>query len=404
MKRLGKRKVGFISLLVASALSAVSVNIHHDWNLITTAGVDNVSSDCILNQVDGSALIWTFENGHWKAASNDQYMKNLISSSNFHYVTNISKEQGFWLLNPGGDKPINMECNENGGGDNNATNHNNPKIPQFTYGSDVTVTTSDILTVGNQFVEPDNDGYGIFEVQSETEIYMTWYEVDGNETKVEDNMTINVATQSDNNMTYTLSGGESPGEQGYVIFNGAREVTQIGDTNVTGVTEYNLTRVVTQEGTPVWKESDWQPTRWVDGHEENITDIVTFKNIHIKPDEVRWHGWADHKWAFAEESNTSVTSGNLVRVEWDGHSYQENCDGHDCKIYTRTTDIVGTWTLEDGVLSADTATRHIAWKFVDGKLYRQENDKAGAVENMKWYGTTGDINSLIQIYKNEMEH
>ena len=105
-----KTKIGLMGLIVTSILSATSVTIHHGWNLISTAGVDNVDSNCLLNQINGTASLWTFENGQWKANSNNENTKHLISSANFPFVTTISKEQGFWVYNPNQDMQLDMNC------------------------------------------------------------------------------------------------------------------------------------------------------------------------------------------------------------------------------------------------------------------------------------------------------
>ena len=108
MKTNNKVKIGLISVLVASMLSGVSIEVHKGWNLLATAGVDDVNSSDILKQMKASSILWTFENGEWKVNTNDSYLKEKIDSSPFHEAEKIKNDQGFWLMSIEEDKRIEL--------------------------------------------------------------------------------------------------------------------------------------------------------------------------------------------------------------------------------------------------------------------------------------------------------
>ena len=99
-----------ISTILISNLSAVSVTIYNGWNLISTAGVDNVQSSCLLKEIQGKSSLWTFENGKWKGNSNDQKTQEAIKNAGFGIVSTITKEQGFWVYNPNDNIKLEMNC------------------------------------------------------------------------------------------------------------------------------------------------------------------------------------------------------------------------------------------------------------------------------------------------------
>ena len=105
MKTKIKIKISFLSVLIASMLSGGSIEVEKGWNLLGTAGVDNVDSSEILKYMKHSSLLWTYENGKWKVNTNDSSIKEVILSLKFPIATNLSKEHGFWLLSKE-DNPI----------------------------------------------------------------------------------------------------------------------------------------------------------------------------------------------------------------------------------------------------------------------------------------------------------
>lgn len=132
MKTKSKIKIGFLSVLIASMLSGVSIEVHRGWNLLSTAGVDNVNTKDILKQMKATSILWTYEKDEWRVNTNDSYLKKIIESYNIPFVDHLNSDQGFWLMSIEEDKRIELWSDINNSDDNTSDINNTDIIDQIT--------------------------------------------------------------------------------------------------------------------------------------------------------------------------------------------------------------------------------------------------------------------------------
>ena len=359
-------------LTLAGLVNATTINVESGWNLISTAGTSNVSTSCILNQLPEGSIIWSFDNysKKWLAKSNSDIINSAISNHLLQFVENVNSTQGFWLNNAGGVVAIDMNC---------------ANIPMFTFGTNLSYTAYEIFNADNIFFDvSEGDGYDKIIVNSQTNITDKRYEFNGTDFILQDTMDINITINSDNNFSYSITGGE----RGDIIINEIKEIVAVDDVNVSGLKYISVTSYITQEGEGFWDLEGWQPTYYDDSQNKNvqITDIVTFKNQFIDPNGGYWNGEPDNNvWMFAESNDTTVTSGNVVRAQFNG--YWENCtpsNEYDCKKFIRTNEVIGQWSLQNDILTVNLSDETIEWKFNNGQLFRKEIEKIGSKHDWFW--------------------
>lgn len=359
-------------LTLVGLVNASTINVESGWNLISTAGTSNVSTSCILNQLPEGSIIWSFDNysKKWLAKSNSDIINSAISNHLLQFVENVNSTQGFWLNNAGGVVAIDMNC---------------ANIPMFTFGTNLSYTAYEIFNADNIFFDvSEGDGYDKIIVNSQTNITDKRYEFNGTDFILQDTMDINITINSDNNFSYSITGGE----RGDIIINEIKEIVAVDDVNVSGLKYISVTSYITQEGEGFWDLEGWQPTYYDDSQNKSvqITDIVTFKNQFIDPNGGYWNGEPDNNvWMFAESNDTTVTSGNVVRAQFNG--YWENCtpsNEYDCKKFIRTNEVIGQWSLQNDILTVNLSDETIEWKFNNGQLFRKEIEKIGSKHDWFW--------------------
>jgi len=385
-----------LSLSLASALFA-GIQVKSGWSMVSTGGVDSLDASCILQQLPSGSVVWSYKDDAWMAKSNSEQVNNLISGHNIALYNSIGRYDGFWVFNSSTD-PVNIEMNcshqynrDDQNGSSNDQNSSSDNIESnFTFGGNITFTTTDLLQQGNTFFDVSNtDGYDKTVVSSGAFID-TWYDCDGGQCTQEEDDTITIGNiNSDNNISVTIDSGE----QGDLVINSAKSITAVdgNDTTGLGLKLIDLTYTVTVSGSGHW--DDREEDTYYDqstNSQQYITDIVTLKNQYINPNSSYWFGDDDNGdvYIFAESNDTSITSGNVVKAIQDGY----HSNGH--KRYVRGTEVVGTWTLSNGVLTADTPTKIKKWRFNNGTFQELEIEKPGSTYHMKWI--TGNSPSYIE--------
>ncbi len=377
-------------LILAGLVNASTINVESGWNLISTAGISNVSTSCILNQLPKGSIIWSFDNysKKWLAKSNSDIINSAISNHLLQFVENVNSTQGFWLNNVGGASTIDMNCT----GSTTSSSSTN-----FVFGNVLNLTAYDMFQSGNIFFDVTGDGgYDKVIVNSQTNVTDEWYEYNGTGFVLSDTMDINITVNSDNNFSYSIANGE----RGDIIINEIKEILAVGDENTStaGLKYISVTSYVTHEGIGYWDPENWTPTYYDSNSSQDVpvADIDTLKNLYINPNSGYWFGEPDNNvWMFEASSDTTITSGNIVRANYEG--LWDNCtptNEYDCKKFVRTTDVVGSWSLQNGILSVDAPEAKIEWKFESGRLYKKEIEKVGSVHN--WFWLWGDDPTTIE--------
>lgn len=367
------------TMALFGTLNASMVLIENGWNLVSTDGQSNVSTSCILDQLPTDSLIWSYINHGWYAKSNSDMVNTAISDHDIPMIDLLSSTQGFWLYNSGAATSVDMNCTES-----TDSNIDMNSSPNFVFGDDLNLTAYNMFQPNNIFFDVTDDyGYEKLIVNSETNIRGEWYEYDGTNFDLPETMDINITVNSDRNVSYSLANGE----RGYIIINEIKEVLAVDDDNTSGVgLKYiSMTSYITDEAEGNWDPENWTPTYYdSDSNQEvPVTDITTLKNLFIDPNNGYWFGEPDNKvWMFEASSDTSITSGNIVRANYVGNCTSTN--ENDCKIFVRTSEVVGSWSLQDGILSVDAPEAKIEWKFDNGQLYKKEIEKVGSVRNWFW--------------------
>lgn len=343
-------------LALSVNLSAATVGVQNGWNLISTAGENNVASECILNQLSQGSMIWKYNSNQWFAKSNDPQINNLIYNHNIEFVNSIGLKEGFWVYNSGDFVDVNMSCLNN----------------------EVNFTMNYLLQPGNVFfgvdIVEEGVGYGKFIVNSQDNIKEQDYEFNGTGFNLTYQGDINTTIVSDNNVSYSSLMPDR--EKGYLILNEVKKVSTLGDLNVSdlGVVSFYFNRYVTQGEEDHWEEENWGPS---------YNDIESLKNSFIDPND-KYHEFCNDEseggpFMFEASTDTSITSGNVVKAKLIGIS----SDGH--KEYARTDEVVGSWKLENGILTAITPKEIVKWKIEDGKRYETIDERAGSVWKEVWF-------------------
>jgi len=102
---------------------------------------------------------------------------------------------------------------------------------------------------------------------------------------------------------------------------------------------------------------------------------------------------------FEASNDTNITSGNLVEAQFVGMWKGCTTGGNECKKYSPTTNVIGTWDLNSsGILTMDTNSSKQYYRFNSGTLEEAWIDKAGSSYNMEWVtgGSDTTVNSSIE--------
>ena len=273
----------------------------------------------------------------------------------------------------------------------------NTSTPEYaTIASVASVSTSDTYntlfpegTVAFQY-DTEVPNYATINFGSSNSMTMTEYDFNGSNFNLGevDNLTFTI--QSDTNASFVMQNGE----EGNVILNSVISTPNIYGSSIPGMKLITQTFYVTKSATnPTWSPAGWTPTN----SNGAITNITTLKNQYITNN--WWEGDDNSKYMFEDTNDTSLTSGNLVEAIT---STQQNCTptaGNDCKIYTRTNNVIGTWNLTNSVLTFDTNNSINSFRFdSNGTFEAAWGDKAGSSFSMQWYtgGTDSSVNSSIE--------
>lgn len=111
----------------------------------------------------------------------------------------------------------------------------------------------------------------------------------------------------------------------------------------------------------------------------------------------------DQGMRFGNDSSTMFLNagGTVVAGAWDGVSYYQQCTD-DCRIFTRTTNVVGSWTSDASKIYVEVPKESITFEVVNqGGTYRiQEGykDKVGAIDSELMFSGTEAVDAVVQTY------
>ncbi len=396
MKGLLKHSIIAASLL--AGLSATTLDIHSGWNLVSLGDVNASTADCILNQLPTGSLLFKY-NGltkKWSARSNSQEKNNLISSNTGIDMANtIEATDGFWVYTPDTTSntfEINSYCQ-------NPTPQPNPQVGQLVFGNDISMTPAQIISDGNTYFDPDDDGYEEIYIGANGVATINWHEHndDGSWTKDSEG-DVNLSVNG-NGLHYVASDGS----EGDLDINFVKEVIQAGDQNLTGYGVYaiDINGTVTKEGGfDQWDPEDWQPTYYdqASGQQKPITDIQTLVNHFTDANETWWQSDDDNYYMFASAPAGS-TSGHIVKAIYKGQ--RPNCTGdhNECSMYERGTQVIGSWQIKtvdgDTVLEVTIPGKIKQYRYNSNhQLEERSKELVGNKYHMLWISSTGDASQI----------
>lgn len=125
-----------------------------------------------------------------------------------------------------------------------------------------------------------------------------------------------------------------------------------------------------------------------------ITNLTTLVAGFTAPDQGMRFG-NDAAPMFLNANNTVVTG------IWDG-TYYSGCTSGDCRKFTRTTTVVGSWTSDSSKIYVEVPKQSMTFEVVNQSgIYRiQEGwkDKVGGVDNQFIFSGTEAIDAVVQTY------
>lgn len=235
----------------------------------------------------------------------------------------------------------------------------------------------------------DNNEYTKF-VKSSSTFTGNDYKLDGT-TWIQDEETF---SGSVSNSTFTLPTG------GVYQFNilSTQKINSVGTTNFNDLyMSQSTTTVVTAPTGYEYDTWDWtNPSYWNGTTQVAITDLNTLIAGFTNTTSGNRIG-GDGDVMFLN------TGGNVVRGAWDGTSYYNTngCTG-DCRIYTRTTEVVGSWTTSGNKILIDAPKENLSLevKSISGGYAIEEGwkDKVGAVWNEVILSGTDATDTVVQTY------
>lgn len=126
-----------------------------------------------------------------------------------------------------------------------------------------------------------------------------------------------------------------------------------------------------------------------------ITNLATLVAGFTAPDQGMRFGGGSEATMFLN------AGGTVVEGTWDGVSYYPQCTD-DCRIFTRTTNVVGSWTNDANKIYVEVPKESLTFEVVNqsGTYRIQEGwkDKVGAVDNQFIFSGTQAIDAVVQTY------
>ena len=391
----------FVSFAVASSLLATDVTIEHGWNLLGT-GVNDVNLSATFSAHPDVSIVWGFENNtkNWVAYGNNNSLNQLITDHNITHLEFVPSNMGYWVLNNG--SVFNVTLVQNGATATTPPNQNQQSHLKFTFGADTNDTSHSLFVTGTTLFDSWSDGYDKDIIQSATSLQGNEYSYDTSNNSFTNPRTRNITYSiiADNNVIYSMPNGEN----GYLIINNVKLINSVNGSDIStmGLKYIAITSTVTQQATTFdWQTASWQPTYYSQASNSQlpITDIITLKNHFINPNEGYWQGDQGNRYFFEGSNDMNITSGNLVNAIYQGKD--PNCTptaNNDCLRYIRGTTHVGTWSLTNNILSAETDKQINAWRFNSGTFEEGWIAKVGATDQWAWVtgGTDASKASAIE--------
>jgi hypothetical protein len=242
-------------------------------------------------------------------------------------------------------------------------------------------------------VEEDEDGYyNVWDIDSSS-FNVIGYEYEDESWVNDENHTGTVAQNGDYNISITTNDGLKAD----LIITKTQKVLSIEDINLSSYNIYknDIEFHITDINTSHWDTDIWSwenPSYWNGSSDINVTNndelLKLFLNAPVY--------FGDEK-AMLDGSGTS---GNVVQGVWTGE-YYDSCDDGDCKIYKRTSTVIGSWEYKNNKIFTDlnSSYRNLSLIQDDGNYLIQEEtqDKVGSI----WKETlfTGDDTKTIELIK-----
>ena len=400
MKGLLKHSIIAASLL--TGLSAMTLDIHSGWNLISLGDTNSSTAECILQQLPTGSLLYKYDglNKRWSARSNAQEKNDLIANNaGIDMADTIAPTDGFWVYTPDTTSTafeINSYCQ-------NPTPQPNAKIGQLVFGDNISMTPSQIIEEGHTYFEPDDDGYEEIYIGANGVATNNWHEHNDDGSWTMDN-------EGDFNLSVKANGLHyiaPDGSEGDIDINFVKEVVQAGEQNLTGYGVYaiDMNTTVTKSGDfDHWDPEDWQPTYYdqASGQQKPITDIQTLVNHYIDANETWWQSDDDNIYYIFASAPAGSTSGDIVKAIYKGQ--RANCTGsfNECSMYERGTQVIGSWQIKtvdgDTILEVIIPGKVKQYKYdSDNKLEKRSKELAGHKDHMLWISSTGDASQVENV-------
>lgn len=143
---------------------------------------------------------------------------------------------------------------------------------------------------------------------------------------------------------------------------------------------------------------DWENPSYYNGTTQvPITNLSTFLAAFTDPN-------SGNRFGGDEDSTMFLNAGGtVVRGTWDGVSYYQGGDCGDCRIFTRTTEVLGSWTSDSTKVYVDVPKESLTFEVVPnglgGYAIREGyKDKVGAVWNEVILSGTQATSQVAQSY------